>query len=84
METSIPKKYTCAWCRKKYVSRIRLPFVLDRKHSRIGNSNKVEKLGDPVIIQGHPISAPGSPRFEGTKYACSSECYKNLTGSSPP
>ena len=80
------KKYVCGWCRKKYVSRIRPPLLLPdgAKHGRVGKSNKVEKLGEPVIIQGHAVSAPGSALFEGSEFTCSVECYENLVGEPPP
>ena len=76
------KKYTCAWCRKKFASEIRPPLALPggSKMGRVGKSHKVEKLGEPVVIQGYAVSAPGSPHFQGSRNACSVECYENLTG----
>lgn len=84
--TDVPKKYTCAWCRKKFVSEIRPPLRLPdgAKHGRVGVSNKVEKLGEPIVIQGHAVSPPGGALFEGSEFACSVECYENLTGQEPP
>ena len=83
--TPIPKKYTCGYCRKKYVSRIRSPYRLpDGKRGRVGKSHKVEKLGEPIVIQGHAVHAPGNALFEGSEFACSVECYEALTGEKPP
>jgi len=82
---SAPKKYQCGWCKKKYVSEIRPPFTLPGgvKHGRLGKSHKVAKLGDPIVIQGYAVRAPGVPRFSGSEFACSVKCYRQLTGEDP-
>ncbi len=82
---TVPKKYQCGWCKKKWMSSIRPPFVLDGKYGKQGKKNKGVKLGEPVeMTDGYSVSAPGPSRFSGSGFACSVECYKDLTGQEPP
>lgn len=85
MTEAPPKKYLCGWCKKKWISEIRPPFILPdgSKHGRDSKRGKVEKLGEPVVIQGFAVSAPGTSRFSGSEFACSVKCYENLTGEKP-
>jgi len=79
-----PKKYQCGWCKKKWISEIRPPFILDSKYGRQGKKDKGVRLGNPVALaDGYVVNAPGPSRFHGSEFACSPECYEKLTGEPP-
>lgn len=76
------EKYTCAFCRRKFVAKIRPPFALGQLYGRDGC--RVERIGEATVFTcSRTLTGPGGSRFQGSRYACSEECFEKLTGRKP-